>query len=411
MRILIVNKFLYANGGSETYIFQIGKELKELGNQVEYFGMEHEGRIVGNHAQSYTSDMDFHTKGLYKLTYPFRIIYSTQARKKIRAVLDDFKPDAVHLNNFNYQLTPSIIYEIKRWDKQNNRKTTLVYTAHDSQWICPNHLMMIPDRKEPCFRCEHARFSNCVVNRCIHNSLIKSLIGAMEAKLYHSLRTYRYVDAVISPSSFLAEKLATDSVLRDKIIVIHNFLDNNRRDDSIRKKDYVLYFGRYSEEKGVKALLKVCSRLPYITFVFAGDGPLKEEIAQYSNIKDVGFLRGVELRTIIEEAKFTIFPSICYENCPFSVMESQWYGTPVLASDIGGVPELLQDGVTGELFSPGDVSRMEKAISNLWIDEERCEKYTENCRKVIFDTTEQYARKLIEIYRDPKGMSTEKSEK
>ena len=114
MKILIVNKFLYPNGGSETYIFEIGKQLQKMGHEVQYFGMEHEGRVVGNHAESYTSNMDFHTGKLAKLLYPFKIIYSSEARKKIRQVLKDFKPDVIHLNNFNFQLTPSIILEIQK---------------------------------------------------------------------------------------------------------------------------------------------------------------------------------------------------------------------------------------------------------------------------------------------------------
>ena len=118
MRILIVNKFLYPNGGSETYIFELGKELERQGHGVEYFGMEHEGRIVGNHAESYTSPMDFHSSGISRLLYPFRILYSREARKKIRKVLEDFKPDIVHLNNFNFQITPSVIYEIRKFEKQ-----------------------------------------------------------------------------------------------------------------------------------------------------------------------------------------------------------------------------------------------------------------------------------------------------
>ena len=88
MKILIVNKFLYPNGGSETYIFQLGEQLAQMGHEVQYFGMEHEGRIVGNAAESYTSDMDFHSGKIKKLLYPFRIIYSREARKKIRRVLE-----------------------------------------------------------------------------------------------------------------------------------------------------------------------------------------------------------------------------------------------------------------------------------------------------------------------------------
>ncbi len=128
MKILMVNKFLYPNGGSETYIFKLGEYFNGHGHEVQFFGMEHKGRIVGNHAESYTSDLDFHTGKLKKLLYPFKIIYSTEARKKIRKVLWDFRPDAVHLNNFNFQLTPSIIYEIKSYEKKKRKENSrLIY--------------------------------------------------------------------------------------------------------------------------------------------------------------------------------------------------------------------------------------------------------------------------------------------
>ena len=152
MKILMVNKFLYPNGGSETYIFKIGKQLEKTGHEVQYFGMEHPDRVVGNRAGSYTSSMDFHTGKLQKLIYPFKIIYSLEARRKIRKVLEDFCPDIVHLNNFNYQLTPSILYEIRRFDKKTRKKTGILYTAHDYQWICPNHRMQIPETGELCRR-------------------------------------------------------------------------------------------------------------------------------------------------------------------------------------------------------------------------------------------------------------------
>ena len=96
MKILMVNKFLYPNGGSETYIFKLGEYLERQGHEVQYFGMEHEGRCVGNHTEAYTSDMDFHGGSkLSKLTYPIKTIYSSEARKKIRLVLDDFRPDEI----------------------------------------------------------------------------------------------------------------------------------------------------------------------------------------------------------------------------------------------------------------------------------------------------------------------------
>lgn len=117
MKVLIVNKFLKPKGGSETYIIKIGDCLKQKGHQVQYFGMDEPGRTLGNRINQYTASLDFHTTGYRRLLFPFKIIYSREARVKLMRVLEDFQPDAVHINNFNYQLTPSILYGIRDFEK------------------------------------------------------------------------------------------------------------------------------------------------------------------------------------------------------------------------------------------------------------------------------------------------------
>lgn len=398
MKILMVNKFLYPNGGSETYVFELGKEFTKKGHEVQFFGMEHTDRIVDNHAGSYTSSMDFHSGKLQKILYPFKIIYSMEARKKIRLVLDDFKPDIVHLNNINFQITPSIIYEIRKCGKKHKHHIPIVYTAHDYQWVCPNHMMLIPENGRRCFECQGGKFRSCFKNKCIHNSSIRSLLGMAEASLYKHLKTYGKVDLVICPSKFMQKKLASDEILKDKLKVIYNFL-YEKTSLKAEKKPYVLYFGRFTKEKGVHTLIEVCRLLPHINFVFAGSGSLEADISGYSNIKCVGFKTGRELEQLIAEAKFSIFPSEWYENCPFSVMESQYYGTPVIASDIGGVPELLEDGVTGELFIPGNATDLKEKVEDLWRDGEKLKKYIENCYTKKFVSVEEYGKELLDIYK------------
>ncbi len=399
MKILMVNKFLYPNGGSETYIFELGKELERSGHEVQYFGMEHEGRIVGNHAESYTADMDFHTGKLRKLIYPFRIIYSVEARKKIRRVLDDFRPDVVHLNNINFQITPSILYEIRSFGKKIGKYIPIVYTAHDYQWVCPNHMMMVPSTGELCFACKGGDYRNCSRKRCIHDSRIKSLLGTIEASYYKRRKTYALVDKIICPSDFMKRQLDTDEILAGKTVMMHNFLVKPKESVPGKNKTlpgkYVLYFGRFSKEKGTETLLKVCRALPEIPFVFAGTGPLEEKVRKEKNVICLGFLQGGELRSVIEGAYFCVYPSEWYENCPFSVMESQLYGTPMIASDLGGTPELIKSGMTGELFRAGDEEELAEHIRELWQDEELCRKYRENCKSINFDTVETYCDKIV----------------
>lgn len=397
MKILMVNKFLYPNGGSETYIFQLGEQLQKQGHEVQYFGMEHEGRIVGNRVDSYTSNMDFHTGKIQKLLYPFKIIYSTEARKKIGKVLEDFAPDVVHLNNINFQITPSILYEIRSYEKKWKKKIKIVFTAHDYQWVCPNHMMMLPLSGELCFACEGGKFGACSKNKCIHNSRIKSILGTVEAVYYKWRKTYDMVDTIICPSEFMKKKLDTNPVLASKTVMMHNFLPEMEKNLTTQKQmgKYVLYFGRFSEEKGVKTLLEVCRKLPDISFVFAGSGPLAEEVSKLPNIRNMGFVRGRKLQELIAGAAFSLYPSEWYENCPFSVMETQMYGTPMIASNLGGIPELLQDGITGELFEAGNAGMLQEKITKLWTQPELCRKYQENCKDIKFDTIEEYCDKIV----------------
>ncbi len=399
MKILIVNKFLYPNGGSETYIFEIGKQLKEMGHEVQYFGMEHEGRVVGNRAESYTSNMDFHTGKLAKLLYPFKIIYSKEARRKIRVVLEDFKPDVVHLNNINFQITPSILYEIKNFEKNTGEKVKIVATAHDYQWVCPNHMLYIPHREEICERCTGGKYGNCAKYSCIHNSKVKSILGTVESYFYHVRKTYDLVDVIICPSEFMKRQLSKDKVLAGKLVTMHNFVTVEHSkttavEAETEKENYVLYFGRFSKEKGIETLLEVCKQLPDIPFVFAGSGPLEDKVNQISNIKNVGFKTGDALKELIQKARFSVYPSEWYENCPFSVMESIMYGTPVIGADIGGIPELIRAGVDGELFESGNVGELKEKIQLLFHNKDKQEKYSKNCQTVLYDNAEEYCKKL-----------------
>lgn len=397
MKILMINKFLHPNGGSETYIFQLGAYLKTLGHQVQYFGMEHEGRCVGNEVGAYTSDMDFHGgSALSKLTYPIKTIYSREARVQIRKVLEHFSPDVCHINNFNYQLTPSIILEIEKWRKKGH-DCRIIYTAHDYQLVCPNHMCSNPNTGANCEKCLNGSFLNCVKGKCIHGSTAKSAVGAAEAMLWNRNGVYRSIDAMICCSEFLKSKMDTNPLFAEKTVALHNFVDAVEP-KNVKKKDYVLYFGRYSQEKGINTLLKVCSQLPNISFIFAGSGPLENQLNDIPNIKNVGFQTGEALGKLIREARFSVYPSQWYENCPFSVMESQVYGTPVLAADIGGIPELIRPGYTGELFESGNGDALKDSIEKLWNDRSLTERYAKNCAAIHFDTVGEYTDQLMTFY-------------
>lgn len=398
MKILFINKFLHPNGGSETYIFKLGDYLRSQGHEVQYFGMEHEGRRVGNRVNAYTTDMDFHGGSkLGKLTYPLKTVYSPEARKKLRLVLRDFQPDVIHLNNFNYQLTPSILLEIEKW-RRAGHPCRVVFTAHDYQLVCPNHMCRNPQTGKNCEKCLGGHPMNCVRGKCIHGSTAKSMIGTAEAVFWRLNNAYRFIDRIVCCSEFLKTKMDTDPRFRGKTVALHNFVENVPPKET-EKQPYVLYFGRYSEEKGMTTLLRVCRELPEIPFVFAGTGPMEKELESVPNIRNVGFQTGEALEKLIREARLSVYPSEWYENCPFSVMESQLYLTPVLGARIGGIPELIREGRTGELFESGNADELREKLRALWNDPERLRRYSENCREKRFDDLPAYTEKLMKLYK------------
>ena len=392
-KILFVNKFLFEGGGAETYMFKLCEYYESMGHEVQFFGMDEKRNIVGNKWNILTKNTNFHKKSLGTLLYPFKIIYSLEARRKIKRLIGLFKPDVVHMGNFNYQITPSVIYEIKK------HKLPLVYVAHDYQLVCPNHMLYKPDKKLPCEECLTSGFKRCVKNNCIHGSKLRSILGYFESTLYHGLKTYSLFDKVICSSRFLESKFLTKAVFQGKTIVLHNFTQKIAINNDIKKGNYVLYFGRFSLEKGINTLINVCKRLPEIPFVFAGGGPLVDLLNNIPNIKNLGFLRGEELIKTISEARFSVYPSEWHDNCPFSVIESQMYGTPVIGSNMGGIPELIQNGKTGFLFQAANADELAEKITTLWNNRSLLEEMSENCLKAEFETPAKHGEKVLSIYR------------
>lgn len=377
MKILMVNKFLYNRGGAETYAFELGNYQQSIGNKVSYFGMADSKNIYSNDLGLEVSNVEFRKKSLKQIFYPFRIIYSSEAKQKISQVLDDFKPDYVHLNNINFQLTPSILYAIKE------KNIPIIQTLHDYQNICPNHMLYIEHKKEICERCKGGKFFNCVKNKCIHNSTAKSIVGYLESSYYHSKKAYDLIDAFVCPSQFLADKMIEFGVNKDKLHTIHNFIKDEYQDISFEKKDYGIYFGRLSIQKGIGTLIKVMKQTPEINYVIAGGGELEDEIKNLNlpNVDFVGFKSGNELMKLIGSAAFSILPTEWYENCPMSVLESLMLGTPVVATSIGGVPELIKHGEDGFLYTPADANGLKFFVKQINENKDLLLKMSKNAKE------------------------------
>lgn len=374
MRVLLVNKFHWRKGGAETYYFDVAEALREMGHEVAFFSMRHPSNLSCGQERYFVTQREYNerTSPLKTASDGLGLIYSREARGSFDALLRDFRPDVVHMNNVHRQITLSVL------DAPSLGATPVVWTAHDYIHVCPAYLM-VDGSGEVCGRCLDGRFRHCVENRCVKGSLAKSALAAAEASFLRGRRSYGRIDLTIAPSEFLAGRLVAGGADASRIAVMRNFVDASAMPAKApapnRESPYLLYFGRLSREKGILTLVDafaaVAGELPGWRLVVAGDGPeraaIEGRLSQMpagvsSRVELVGYQTGEPLRELVRRATLTASPSECLENGPYAVLEALREGTPVVATRMGGIPELVREGETGFLADARDVGDLASAI-------------------------------------------------
>jgi len=360
-KILIVNKFYYNRGGDCIYSINLEKILKEAGYDVAFFSMSHPKNFESKWSKYWVSE--FSAK---KFMRPFG---DKETKTKFTKLLDDFKPDIVHLNNIHTQISP-IIAELA-----HNRGIKVAWTLHDHKLICPSYLCL-NIKGEICEKCFGGKKNYCTANRCIKNKLLHSFVAQKEAEKWNRERLEKCTDVFICPSNFLKQRMIQGEFSENKLKVLHNFVDISEPCKS-NSSNYYLYVGRLSREKGVSTLCSVASKLPYKLKII-GSGQIEKELREkykdYEQIKFLGRKSHNEVLEIMANAKFMICPSECYENNPLAVMESLSLNVPVLGANIGGIPELIEQGVNGELFDSGSEKNLENKIEYMMNNEYKFDK-------------------------------------
>lgn len=403
MKILLVNKFHYLKGGSEKYYFELANLLKENGHEIAFFSMKNEKNIDTGEKEYFVDEINLNNVSKFDV---LKIIYSKNNKEEMIKVLEDFKPDIVHINNFQRQLSESIIEAIIE------KNIPIVFTAHDLEAICPNKTMLDND-KNICELCKNGNYIHCIKKKCIKNSLLKSILGAIETKYYRTKKVYtRKIDKIITPSQFYKKKLIDYGVENTKIVSLTNFLDLDKYKVSNKDEGYALYFGRLSKEKGILDLIEAFLLIRNQNLHIAGIGPEKSKIEELikskhleKNIKVLGFLNEENMKREIANCKFVVVPSIWYDNCPYSILETLAIGKPVIGSNIGGIPELVKDGVNGLIFEHGNVLELKEKMSMLFENEILLKEYGKNARAIAIKeySKENYYSKIIEIYKSILG--------
>lgn len=380
MKVLLVNKFYYRRGGDCIYVLNLEQLLKAHGHEVAVFAMDYPENLDTPWKKYFPGNMS----KLMAFTRPFG---SQEVKRKFSALLDDFRPDVVHLNNIHTQLSP-VMAEIA-----HRRGIRVVWTLHDYKLLCPRYDCLKED-KAICEMCFNGDKKACLDNKCMKGSKLASLIGWREAVTWSRERLEACTDVFVCPSQFMADKMVQGGFSKAKMKTLCNFIDVTKcAKDSYEKSDYYCFIGRLSHEKGAKTLIKAAKQLPY-KLVVIGGGPLMNELKAIAsdNIEFVGFKQWDEIKELVGKARFSVIPSEWYENNPLSVIEAQCLGTPVLGAKIGGIPEL-----TEYTFKSGDVEDLKAHIEKMW-------NTTFDYNKLASESmarydAENYYRQIIEIYK------------
>ncbi len=354
--LLAVNNYFYLRGGAESVFFEEMQLLKDLGWDIVPFSMLDEKNVESTWSRYFVNSLEFenvHTV-TQKLSAAAKIIYSHEAKRKLKKLLTDIQPDICHLHNIYHHLSPSILPVLK----QHGIPT--VMTLHDLKIACPAYRML--NRNGICEQCQGGKNYNVLVNKCIKDSLLGSAVIMVESYLHLWIKSYiKGVDRFIVPSKFYLDKFVEWGFPREKFRYVPNFVDTDAFQYNSTAGNYFFYFGRLSFEKGVGTLVKAAIKAN-IKLKIAGIGPDKDAIEAIAegkeNIQFLGFLRGGALHKAIGESRAIVLPSEWYENAPISVMEAYAMARPVIGADIGGIPELVKHDETGFCFPSGDVQRL-----------------------------------------------------
>lgn len=401
----MVDKFYFIKGGAERYYFELKKLLESKGHAVIPFSMQHPENYATPFAGDFVENVEFNglsafTKIKQTPRIIGRVIYSQASKDAVARLIEKVKPDIAHVHMIDHQLSPSILHAFR------DHGIPVLQTCHQYKLVCPSYRLFIMHKNQVCEKCVKGNFYHAMLERCHKESFAASALVAFESYVHKLMGIYNLIDIFHVPSRFLGQKLVEAGYSPDKIW--HNFYTINLEDYPYHPKstDYVIYYGRLSEEKGVLTLLKAMLRAPEVNLHIVGDGPQRpilENFVSKERLKTVRFWgnqNGEALVRLVQQAKFVVVPSEWYDNSPLVIYESFSMGKPVIASALGGMPELVDDGENGFHFNAGEVEELAEKMRQLWHDPALCEKMGKNARhkaEAEFSPEAHYA-KIIAVY-------------
>jgi glycosyltransferase involved in cell wall biosynthesis len=404
MKVLYANKYFFRKGGAETVMFHEMEFMKNCNVEVIEFSMNHPQNLPSPYSSYFVSERNYHSDSLkVKIQCGAGFIHSREAVRKISDLIRAESPDILHCHNIYHQLTPSIITAAARLN------VPVVLTLHDFKIACPVYTRFRDGAA--CNACSRSWSWPVVRHRCSEGSLSRSLLLWAEA-LYHSLsRSYEQISRIVAPSRYMRDSVA-HWFEPGKVVYVPNGVDASRIEPGGVDGGYALFCGRLSPEKGIETLLQAHAEGGNAwRLVVAGTGPLDRYLrARYPLAEFRGHLSGAGLEKCIGEASVIVVPSECEENCPLSVIEAMAHAKPVVASRVGGIPELVRDGKTGFLFQPADRRELSAKMKTIMSDRELRGRFGQAGRKVAESdySLDGHGRALLSLYRSLSGAAAER---
>lgn len=414
MKILQVHKYCSRKrgAGSVTAFFETVNLLKRKKQEVVVFSMKDVEGQEEFDSKNFAPHFDINRSAGFwkKIQLAGRSIFNFQAQKSLEKFLKDFQPDVAHIHNVYHYLTPSIFFTLKK------HKIPMVLKLSDYKLICPNYKLF--NQGKICQKCQGGKYFHCFLGRCLKNSFVVSLVAMLEAYVHRILHSYDKIDLFLAPSIFMKEKCVQFGIAKERIEILRNTIDQQAFSslESVKEseKNYFLYYGRISEEKGLRNLIQATAELKKLNqlgnnkLALVGHGPAQEalekltrELGLEKEVEFWGFKQGAELKEIVASSKFVVLPSLWFDNSPLIISEAQLLEKPVLVSCRGGSGEMLIDQKTGWIFDPENqadfVSKLSQALK---LEKPELQKMGQAGRENILqlNSEEKYYTQLMEIY-------------
>jgi len=387
MKILLVHNTYQDRGGEDVVFEREGRLLRAAGHEVREY--QRNNREI----------KDYST--IRKLTLLGRTVWAPDSYRQFGTLLDAYRPDIVHIHNTFPLISPSIYWACQE------RQVPVVQTLHNYRMFCPGANFFRAGK--PCEDCVTGSFWQGVGHGCYRDSRTETAAVALMLSVHHARKTFaRMVDRYIVLTAFARSRFINAGLPAEKITIKSNCVDP---DPGMRQGtgSYALFVGRVSPEKGVPTLLKAWRQLPRsMTLQVVGDGPgraqLEAEAAAegLTNIKFLGQQPREEVVAAMKGARFLVFPSELYENLPLTIIEAFACGVPVFASRLGAMQEIVEEGVTGHFFEPGNSDDLARVASWAWDKADHLRGVGEQARREYEAkyTAAADSQRLVDIYLD-----------